>query len=74
MEIIVTNAKQVKIDPPVPMEELGLDIDNTISNHPCHYVVVDKTLFFMAVLKYGIAFDEVNQTGTYKPKDYWKTD
>jgi hypothetical protein len=61
MEIIVTNAKQVKLDPPVPMGELGLDTDHTISNHPCHYVVIDKLLFFKAVLKYGIAFVEVNQ-------------
>jgi hypothetical protein len=64
MEIIVTNAKQVKFDPPVPMKELGLDIDHTISNDPCHYVVIDKILFFMAVVKYGIAFDEVNQKQT----------
>jgi hypothetical protein len=61
MEIIVTNARDFCLDPPMPLAELGLDIDHALSNHPCHYVVVDKLLFFKAVLKYGIAFDIVRK-------------
>lgn len=47
-------------NPPRPIEELGVTHDmSTLS--PARYVVIDKQLFMLAVIQYGIEFVEVTE-------------
>lgn len=47
--------------PQVTLEEIGL-VRNTRTPKYAHYVVVDKPLFMLAVMKYGIEWVEDKET------------
>ena len=59
MKIQVTRQKDYA-NPPRPIEELGVTHDmSTLS--PARYIVIDKQLFMLAVIQYGIEFVEVTE-------------
>jgi hypothetical protein len=46
----------------VPLEEIGIKDSiegKTITGYPWTYLVLNKQLFFLSAIKYGIEFEEV---------------
>jgi len=57
MKIRVTK-QHLRMEPPRPFKELGVEYDLTTPEGN-RYIVFDKHLFFLAVIQYGIVFEEV---------------
>lgn len=59
MKIKVTK-QHFRMEPPRPFIQLGVEHDLSTPEES-RYIVVDKQLFFLAVIQYGIEFKEIEE-------------
>jgi hypothetical protein len=57
MKIRVTK-QHFRMEPPRPFKQLGVEHDMS-TPEANRYIVFDKHLFFLAVLQYGIEYEEI---------------